>query len=157
MSVGLKIIVAGINLVCLIVTLIYPNAATPISLLPCWVTAGMWLYNRLSCFSGKKTKALVLIFPLVFLTISAAFSFCIGFACDYTVSESFKYPYYAARSDAIIPFDVHIDFRAFQIFVFVVCFLYYAADIVFEFIGNSKSVQQNDYAKTPTQLVNEKT
>ena len=157
MSIGLKIIVAAVNLVCLIVTLIYPNDATPISLLPCWVTAGMWIYNRLSSFSGRKTKALVLILPLVFLTICASFSFCIGFACEY-ISDSINYPYYEPKSDAMIPFNLHIDFRVFQIFVFVVCFLYYVAEIVFEFIGSSQNTSetvQDKSTKTPTQLINE--
>ena len=159
MTIGLKIIVAAVNLVCLVVTLIYPNDATPISLLPCWITTGTWLYNRLSSFSGKKTKALVvLILPLAFLTFCAAFSFCIGFACDYIAPESLSYPYYAIKSDAIIPFGFQMNYAVFQIFVFVVCLLYSIMEIVFEFVENNSNAQktsQKESTKTPAQLVNE--
>ena len=158
MTIGLKNIVAAVNLVCLFVTLIYPNDATPISLLPCWITTGTWLYNRLSSFSGKKTKALALILPLAFLTLCAAISFCIGFACDYIVPESLSYPYYAIKSDAIIPVDFQMSYALFQIFVFVVCLLFSITEIIFEFVGNNSNAQktsQKESTKTPAQLVNE--
>lgn len=32
---------------CVCLSHLYPNDATPISLLPCWVTVGSWLYERI--------------------------------------------------------------------------------------------------------------
>ena len=156
MTIGLKIIVAAVNLVCLIVTLIYPNDATPISLLPCWITAGTWLYNRLSSFTEKKTKEIVLILPLVVLTACAAFSLVIGFACDYTISESIDYPCYVAKETAIIPFDIQLNYGIFQGFVFIVCLVYSILEIVFDFISNSgdeKKAVSKKSQKTPEELV----
>lgn len=159
MTIGLKIVVAAINLVCLIVTLIYPNNATSIALLPCWITAVMWLYSRLSSFSGQKTKALFLILPLTFLVICGALSFCIGVSCDYVVPvEPSDCPHYAAKSEAIIPFDLHIDYNAFQIFVLIVFLLFTTIEIIFDFVNNPKNIQetaQGESTRTPTQLVNE--
>ena len=161
MAIGAKIVVAAVNLICLFVTLIYPNDATPFSLLPCWITAGTWLYNRLSKFDGNKnSKALTFIIPLSLLVIFAAFSCAIGFSCEYKIPNEFnnlsKYPYYALKTDAVFPFEFIIQYSAFQIFVFSVCFLYFVLEIVFDFVSfqSSKDSRKDELSQNPTQSVN---
>lgn len=57
MKTNVKIVMAGVNIACLLITLLYPNSATPVSLLPVIVTVTSWVFlSREDGLSNKAAK-----------------------------------------------------------------------------------------------------
>lgn len=72
MKTYIKIVMAGINIICLSVTLLYPNSVTSISLLPVIITVSSWVFlsngEHLSA-STKKRRREYLVFSTVFAVL----------------------------------------------------------------------------------------
>lgn len=80
MKTYIKIVMAGVNVVCLLITLLYPNSATPISLLPVIVTTTSWVFlsqkTTLSKIVDKRRREY-----LIFSTVLAVICVVIGITC----------------------------------------------------------------------------
>lgn len=77
MKTNVKIVMAGVNVACLLITLLYPNSATPVSLLPVIVTATSWVFLSRDANSSDKTAKRQREY-LVFSTVLGVISIVMG-------------------------------------------------------------------------------
>ena len=66
MSSKLKLVLFGINIACLLVSLLYPNAATPYSLIPIVVVSSTWIFTS---DSEQTTKRFPLAVSIAYIVI----------------------------------------------------------------------------------------
>lgn len=163
MGVKGKIVIAAINFLCLLVTLIYPNDATPIALLPCWITAGEWLYLRIPTplkVSNKRDFFVITFF--VMLVVCATLSMFVGFGCTYIDSTSplfnGKYlgPYYSLKENAVFPFNFEIEYAIFEGFVCLIFVLYFICEIIISAYDelHPEGDTKNNITKKPSEIIN---
>ncbi len=164
MGLRAKIIMAAVNFLCLMVTLVYPNNATAIALLPSWITAGEWLYLRIASplKIKKKSDGLIIAF-FVFLVACATLSMCIGFVCNYidhptlldAQVENIR-PYFALKESVVFPFDFKIDYAAFEIFVLAIFGVYFISDIILTAYNELNPPKKNKrkMTQTPSEIIN---
>ena len=77
MKVYAKILMAGVNFVCLAITLFYPNSATPFALLPILVGVSTWIFVNNRGDRTKKEKRGIATF-LIIVTVLGASCVVIG-------------------------------------------------------------------------------
>lgn len=161
MSLGVKIIMTAINLMCLVVTLIYPSNITAISLLPSWITAGGWLYLRVTSISSSrgihKAKNILFTVSFVFLVVCTTISLLIGFICEYAnCTGMYDFPCFVLKEGVVLPFEVVIDYGVFEKFVFIIFAIYFALEIFLTGYGKVSDSGEDYYNKnsTPNEVIN---
>lgn len=92
-----KLVLSGINIACLIITLLYPNSGTPFSIIPIIVTASSWIFmtNRSDELTQKKTGL------LVFATFLGAFCMTIGLTATIEPLEGYSSNYIVYIRDSV--------------------------------------------------------
>lgn len=75
MRVYAKIVMAGVNFVCLAITLFYPNSATPFALLPILVGVSTWVFVNNRGDRTKKEKRWIATFLIIVTILGAS---CVG-------------------------------------------------------------------------------
>lgn len=129
MKLMIKIVMAGINMCCLIISLCYPNSATPISVLPLIVTTASWAVlsqgNDLSIHENKQKMGI-----LIFSTVIAMMCIVIGLTCninsntelsDTGLSEQTKLNDYVVsfREDVALLGEKYFKYIYFALFAFI--------------------------------------
>ena len=78
-----KIVISGINIVCIVVMLLLPNSATPFAVLPVIITATSWI------FSDKRKSSHVYVL-LISATCIASISLLIGLTSEMISEPSYQ-------------------------------------------------------------------
>lgn len=131
MSLKVKYVVTAINITCLICTLLYPNPATAISLLPVVVTAVAWIFDQRETNPERER-----IWPCVLACLVGAGSFLLGV----TSSPSLDHAKWIMEFREEVAFigGRYIPYSLFAVIVLVMVIPIYVGDIIFTKRNNTE-------------------
>ena len=133
MNILIKIIMMGINIVCLLITLAYPNSATPFSLIPIIITTATWVFASIQ--SGKKAKSTYVIFIVLAMFVSA-FCVILGLTTEILPTEGISNRYRVIFHNSVAMCG-GMEFPYTYFFIFAL--LSIIGLIIGEFVGTKKS------------------
>lgn len=108
MSSKLKLVLFGINIACLLVTLLYPNAVTPYSLIPIVVASSTWIFTS---NSDQQTKRFPLVVSIAYMVI------CILVGTTSTIGIQPGQDTYVIKVNPTVAFFANIEYSYWSFFL----------------------------------------
>ncbi len=137
MSLKVKYVVTAINITCLVCTLLYPNPATAISLLPIIVTAVTWIFDQRETNPEKER-----IWPCVLACLVGAGSFLLGVTSSPILGDVGWIMEF--REEVAFVAGKYIPYSLFTVIVLVMVIPIYVGDIIYTKRNNTKRDDGSD-------------